>query len=71
MSNIGYLKRGQKDGIQQGMRWGAQQERIEAIKNMLRYGVPKEKILMDYTKEEVGRAEERLLLDEKLRKPES
>lgn len=34
---------------------GRKEERIESVRNMLKYGVPKEKILMDYTEDNIER----------------
>ena len=59
------IKKGIQRGIEQGMQRGIEQEmqrgRINAIQNMLRYGVPKEKIRMDYTEEEIKQAEQDML----------
>lgn len=44
---------------------GRKEERIESIRNMLKYGVPKEKILMDYTETEYALAEDNIERDRK------
>ena len=54
-------KEGLQQGLEQGMQQGTQQARINAVQNMLRYDVPKEKILMDYTEEEIEQAEQAIL----------
>lgn len=48
----------EEKGIEKGM----QKERIGAIRNMIRYGVPKETILRDYSEEEYKKAEQELLV---------
>lgn len=35
---------------------GKREERLEALQNMIKYNVPKEKILLDYTSEEYEEA---------------
>lgn len=48
------IKKGREEGLTQG--------NINAIRNMIRYGIPKDKILQDYTEEEYAQAEESLLV---------
>ncbi len=46
------LEQGEARGILTGLREG----RIDAIQNMIKYNVPKEKILLDYTSDEYEEA---------------
>ena len=41
---------------------GREEERMDAIRNMIRYGVSKETILRDYSEEEYEKAEQDLLV---------
>lgn len=50
------------DGIRaEGRAEGRANERLEAIQNMLKYGVSREKILEDYSEEEIQAAENAVL----------
>ena len=53
---------GQAEGRIQGQAEGRKTERIEAIQNMIKYDVSKEKILQDYSEEEYQKAEQQLLV---------
>lgn len=48
----------------EGITEGATKATIRAIKNMLKYGVPKEKILHDYSLQDVEAAEKELRMSE-------
>ncbi|MBE5901336.1 MAG: transposase [Lachnospiraceae bacterium] len=45
-------------GIEQGIEQGAKQATLRDIVNMLKYGIPEEKLLEDYTEEEIAKAKE-------------
>lgn len=47
---------------EKGIEKGIQKERIDAIRNMIRYGVSKETILRDYSEDEYEKAEQELLV---------
>lgn len=57
------IEKGIEKGMQKGIQKGMQKERIEAIRNMIRYGVSKETILQDYSEEEYKKAEQNLLVN--------
>lgn len=52
---------GRQEGLQEGRQEGLQQERLESIQRMIKYGVSEEKMLEDYTKEEIQMAENAML----------
>lgn len=49
-------ERGIQRGMQQGILQGMEQEKLAAIRNMVKFGVPKEKILTEYSQEEYDMA---------------
>ena len=51
------LEQGLEQGLQQGLEQGLEQGRLDAIKNMISLGVPKEKILTLYSEEEYQTAQ--------------
>ena len=52
------------DGIRaEGRAEGHDEGRLEAIRNMIKYGVSKEIILQDYSEEEYQKAEQQLLVN--------
>ena len=54
---------GQAEGRIQGQSEGRKTERIEAIQNMIKYDVSKEKILQDYSEEEYNEAVSTMLVE--------
>ena len=54
---------GQAEGRIQGQAEGRKTERIEAIQNMIKYDVSKEKILQDYSEEEYNEAVKSMLVE--------
>ena len=54
---------GQAEGRIQGQAEGRKTERIEAIQNMIKYDVSKEKILQDYSEEEYNEAVKTMLVE--------
>ena len=54
---------GQAEGRIQGQAEGRKTERIEAIQNMIKYDVSKEKILQDYSEEEYNEALKSMLVE--------
>ena len=54
---------GQAEGRIQGQAEGRKTERIEAIQNMIKYDVSKEKILQDYSEEEYNEAIKSMLVE--------
>ena len=54
---------GQAEGRIQGPAEGRKTERIEAIQNMIKYDVSKEKILQDYSEEEYNEAIKSMLVE--------
>lgn len=50
------MQQGMAQGMQQGIQRGMEQEKIVAIQNMVKFGVPKEKILTEYSQEEYDTA---------------
>ena len=52
MSMCEVAERLEKMGIDKGV----EQATLQAIANMLKYGVPEEKLLEDYTEEEISKA---------------
>ena len=54
---------GQAEGRIQGQAEGRKTERIEAIQNMIKYDVSKEKILQDYSEEEYNEAITSMLVE--------
>ena len=54
---------GQAEGRIQGQAEGRKTERIEAIQNMIKYDVSKEKILQDYSEEEYNEAIKTMLVE--------
>ena len=54
---------GQAEGRIQGQAEGRKTERIEAIQNMIKYDVLKEKILQDYSEEEYNEAVKSMLVE--------
>ena len=57
------LIQGQAEGRIQGQAEGRKTERIEAIQNMIKYDVSKEKILQDYSEEEYNEAVKSMLVE--------
>ena len=55
--------KGRADGLIQGQAEGRKTERIEAIQNMIKYDVSKEKILQDYSEEEYNEAVKSMLVE--------
>ena len=55
---------GREEGLAEGRAEGQETARLDAIRNMIRYGVPKERILNDYSEEEYERAEKKLTSQE-------
>ena len=55
--------KGRAEGRIQGQAEGRRTERIEAIKNMIKYDVSKEKILQDYSEEEYNEAVSTMLVE--------
>ena len=55
--------KGRADGLIQGQAEGRKTERIEAIQNMIKYDVSKEKILQDYSEEEYNEAIKSMLVE--------
>ena len=53
-----------EEGLAEGRAEGQETARLDAIRNMIRYGVPKERILNDYSEEEYERAEKKLTSQE-------
>lgn len=51
------LQEGRKEGRKEGRREGADEQRLVAIRNMIKYGVSKNCILQDYSEEEYDRAQ--------------
>lgn len=43
-------------GIKQGIEQGIERATLRDIANMLKYGIPEEKLLEDYTEEEIAKA---------------
>ena len=54
---------GQAEGRIQGQAEGRKTERVEAIQNMIKYDVSKEKILQDYSEEEYNEAVKSMLVE--------
>ena len=50
------LELGEARGKAKGRLEGKREERLDAIQNMIKYNVPKEKILLDYTSDEYEEA---------------
>ena len=57
------LEKGQLLGEEKGRAEGRKTERIEAIQNMIKYEVSKEKILQDYSEEEYNEAIKSMLVE--------
>ena len=57
------LEKGQLLGEEKGRAEGRKTERIEAIQNMIKYDVSKEKILQDYSEEEYNEAVSTMLVE--------
>ena len=57
------LEKGQLLGVEKGRAEGRKTERIEAIQNMIKYDVSKEKILQDYSEEEYNEAVKSMLVE--------
>ena len=57
------LEKGQLLGEEKGRAEGRKTERIEAIQNMIKYDVSKEKILQDYSEEEYNEAVKSMLVE--------
>ena len=55
--------KGRAAGRIQGQAEGRKTERIEAIQNMIKYDVSKEKILQDYSEEEYNEAIKSMLVE--------
>ena len=55
--------KGRAEGRIQGQAEGRRTERIEAIQNMIKYDVSKEKILKDYSEEEYNEAVSTMLVE--------
>ena len=55
--------KGRAEGRIQSQAEGRRTERIEAIQNMIKYDVPKEKILQDYSEEEYNEAVSTMLVE--------
>ena len=55
---------GREEGLAEGRAEGQETARLDAIRNMIRYGVPKERILNDYSEEEYERSEQKLTSQE-------
>lgn len=55
--------KGRAEGRIQGQTEGRRTERIEAIQNMIKYDVSKEKILQDYSEEEYNEAVSTMLVE--------
>ena len=55
--------KGRAEGRIQGQAEGRRTERIEAIQNMIKYDVSKEKILQDYSEEEYNEAVSTMLVE--------
>ena len=55
--------KGRAAGLIQGQAEGRKTERIEAIQNMIKYDVSKEKILQDYSEEEYNEAVKSMLVE--------
>ncbi len=55
--------KGRAAGLIQGQVEGRKAERIEAIQNMIKYDVSKEKILQDYSEEEYNEAVKSMLVE--------
>ena len=51
------------EGYDEGHAEGHDEGRLEAIRNMIKYGVSKEIILQDYSEEEYQKAEQQLLVN--------
>ena len=49
---------GRKEGREEGRQEGADEQRLVAIRNMIKYNVSKAQILQDYSEEEYERAQE-------------
>ncbi len=47
---------GKKEGLSQGLKEGRESERLDAIRDMVKYGDSKERILKQYTEEEYNKA---------------
>ena len=54
---------GRAEGRTEGRAEGHDEGRLEAIRNMIKYGVSKEIILQDYSEEEYQKAEQQLLVN--------
>ena len=54
---------GEAKGRVEGRAEGRKAERIEAIQNMIKYDVSKEKILQDYSEEEYNEAVRAMLME--------
>ena len=54
---------GEAKGLAAGQAEGRKTERIEAIQNMIKYDVSKEKILQDYSEEEYNEAVKTMLVE--------
>ena len=55
------LQKGLQRGIQQGMQQGIEQGRINAVRDMIDFGLPKDQILKRYTESEYEQAKQALL----------
>ena len=51
-------KEGREEGREEGRQEGADEQRLVAIRNMIKYNVSKAQILQDYSEEEYERAQE-------------
>ena len=58
-----HYRSGVQNGIQQGLQRGEHAKRIEAIENMILFGLTKEKILTKYSEEEYEEAEKAMLVE--------
>ena len=50
------LSKGLREGLSQGLKEGRESERLDAIRDMVKYGDSKERILKQYTEEEYNKA---------------
>ena len=50
------LREGLSQGLSQGLKEGRESERLDAIRDMVKYGDSKERILKQYTEEEYNKA---------------
>lgn len=56
------MEQGLEQGLEQGIEQGKALGRIQAVLNMIDFGISKEKILTKYTMEEYNMAERQLIL---------